>query len=101
MQPFWQLFVLALLVEAVIETFKPLWEPEKRTFGFFASLVGGILAAVVINYLAGLDLFAWLGVPLSPAIAGVLLTGVLISRGSNFVHDLIAMALALKERLRD
>lgn len=100
MQALWQLFVLALLVEACIETVKPIWQPEKRTVGFFASLGVGIAASVGINYLAGLDLFAWLGVPLSPAIAGILLTGVLISRGSNFLHDLIAAALALKEKLR-
>jgi len=97
-----QILVLAALLEAVVQTIKPIWEAEKRTTVFFANLGLGLALSIGATYLAGIDLFALLGVPLTrfPA-AGVILTGVLLSRGANVVHDVWKVATGLKLKLEE
>jgi hypothetical protein len=95
-----QVVILAVLVESLVQTVKPIWEPKERTVIYFVNLGVGILAAAGINYLADLDLFAALGVPLVRwPIVGVILTGILLSRGANFAHDLIQLAQKFKIRV--
>jgi len=95
-----QIVILAMLVESFVQTLKPIWEPKERTVIYFVNLGVGILAAAGINYLADLDLFAALGVPLVKApIVGVILTGILLSRGANFAHDIIQLAQKFKIRV--
>ena len=97
---FWQILVLAFLLEAVVQTLKPIWEPAKRTPDFFIALGTGLALSVGINYLAGLDLFAWLGVPLAKLpVVGVILTGILLSRGANGLHDLLKAVSLLKVKM--
>lgn len=80
-----QIVVLAALLEAVIQTVKPIWEPEKRTPTFYVNLSVGLVAGAGVNYLAGLDLFALMGVPLGRLpVVEVILTGVLLSRGRTW-----------------
>lgn len=82
------LIILALFVEAIVQTLKPLWDKTagKITVAEIVSMGIGILIAVVakINFLAGL-------VDISePVLLYVLyvLTGVALGRGPSFVHDL-------------
>ncbi len=86
---FTQLIVLALLLEACVQTLKPIWEPSKRTKEFYLSLLVGLALSTLVNYLAGLDLFTAFGLPLSrlPAV-GTILTGIILSRGAGTLHDL-------------
>ena len=96
-----QILILAALVEAIVQTLKPIWEPDERKNPvFYINLAVGFLAAGGVNWLADLDLFASLGVPLVKAPwVGVILTGILLSRGANFAHDLIQLAQKLKIRV--
>ena len=95
-----QIATLALILEALVQTVKPVWDPDKRTVVFYVNLAVGMLVSVGATYLADLDLFAAVGVPLSKLpIAGVIMTGILISRGANFMHDLIQLAQKLKIRV--
>ncbi len=48
-----------------------------------------LLAAVLLCFAAGADLFAVLGVEFAVPWIGTLLTGIFASRGSNYVNDLI------------
>lgn len=82
------LIILALFVEAIVQTLKPLWDKAagKITVAEIVSMGIGVVIAVVakINFLAGL-------VDISePVLLYVLyvLSGVALGRGPSFVHDL-------------
>jgi len=82
------LIILALFVEAIVQTLKPLWDKTagKITVAEIVSMGIGVVIAVVakINFLAGvIDVT-------QPVLLYVLyvLTGVALGRGPSFVHDL-------------
>ena len=85
------ILVAALLAEAVWETGKMVWQQGKISVDRIGALAIGILFAVG----AGLDLCTVLGICFVYPIIGQLLTGILISRGANFVHDLLKRAQQL------
>lgn len=95
MESLYQLVLLALLIEAVWETGKMIWQEKRINVDRAGALVIG--TAVAIG--AGVDAFAMVGLPLSVpflgdgavigAIIGAALTGIILSRGANAVHDLI------------
>lgn len=82
------LIILALFIEAIVQTMKPLWDKAagKITVAEIVSMTIGILIAVVakINFLAGVVEIT------QPVLLYVLyaLTGVALGRGPSFVHDL-------------
>lgn len=77
-----QLLLLATLAESVTEYFLAQWvEPYTK---YAAAVVGVVLA---INF--QVDMFVQMfGMESIHPIVGCILTGVLLGRGSNFVHDL-------------
>ena len=82
------LIILALFVEAIVQTLKPLWDRAagKITVAEIVSMGIGVIIAVVakINFIAGvIDVT-------QPVLLYVLytLTGVALGRGPSFVHDL-------------
>lgn len=79
-----QIVVIALLVEAIWETLKMCWQDGK----FSWDRVGALAVAVAICLVCKANLFIAVGVDI-PGVVGYVLTGVLASRGSNFLHDLI------------
>jgi len=92
--------VAALFVEALVETIKPLWDPEKRKElpDRGAALGVGMLVAG----LGGFDIFEAVGIPLvyfAPlgAWPGLVLSGVLFSRGAGFIHSIIKAAQGIPD----
>jgi len=79
-----QLIIVALIVEAVWETAKMIWQDGKVNVDRLGTICFGILLA----FGAKVDFLALVGIPLVIPYLGYVLTGLLISRGSNFVHDL-------------
>lgn len=86
------IFVLAVavLVEAMVEYFKSIVkmfsEGDKKTAIMqLITIAVGVLFAFLFN----VDLFVVLEMAVDP-IAGKILTGIIISRGSNYVNDLIS-----------
>ncbi len=82
------LIILALFVEAIVQTLKPLWDKTagKITVAEIVSMGIGVVIAIVakINFLAGvIDVT-------QPVLLYVLyvLTGMALGRGPSFVHDL-------------
>lgn len=81
---------LTVLSEGSVEYFfspiftnSPKLEPYKWMLMYVSALVG-----VVVAYSYQVDLIALLG--LAPqSVVGVVLTGLVIGRGANFVHDLL------------
>ena len=89
---FAQIVVLAILVEAVWEAAKMVWQDGKFSISMIATLIIGMALAL----LAKADLCAAVGIGLPPVV-GQIVTGILISRGSNYLHDLIARLGGQKE----
>ncbi len=88
------LLLVAALIEAVYEALKPVLAPA---IGWLEAraVPADRLAALIISIIVCLgigsqvDLFALLGLTISIPYLGVLLTAIILARGSNFVHDLL------------
>lgn len=79
------LIILAMIGEAVWETTKMVWQSGKISTDRIGAIAIGELLAIG----AGMDMLAMVGIPLKIPYVGMILTGLLISRGANFIHDLI------------
>lgn len=82
---FAQLITVAILVEAIWENIKMIWQNGKLSIDRIGSLVIGILVCILVN----IDIFTIVQIPVNIPIVGCVLTGIIISRGANFLHDLI------------
>lgn len=89
---FWQLLVVALLIEAIVNNLKPLWD---KTKGFQIDNVISLVLAIAVCVLVGADLFALVGLPMIVPYVGSVLTGIIVCRGANTVHELI-QAITIK-----
>ena len=77
--------LVALITEALWETSKLIWQQGKIN----VDRIGAILIGILIALLTGLDLFEVLGLKILIPFLGQILTGLLLSRGANFMHDII------------
>jgi hypothetical protein len=80
-----KLVVLAMMGESIWESLKMLWQKGKLHIDRVGALAVGLLLAVG----TGIDLFELVKIPLIVPYLGMVLTGILISRGANFIHDLL------------
>ena len=82
------LIILALFVEAIVQTIKPLWDKTagKITVAEIVSMGFGVVFAVVakFNFMSG---FVTITEPVLVYLMYVL-TGVALGRGPSFVYDL-------------
>ena len=76
------LVVLSLLIESVIETFKMVVEGGIKWENIAALVLG-----VALAYFCNSGLMTAIGIEV-PLMVDVIITGILLSRGSNFVSDL-------------
>lgn len=79
------LIITAMLGEAIWETLKMVWQNGKLSI----DRIGALIIGIFLSLTTGLDLLELSGIPVNIPYAGMVLTGILISRGSNFVHDLL------------
>lgn len=79
-----KLVIIAILVEAIWENLKMVWQAGKVNVDAIGSLILGIIVCIV----AKLDIFALVGFGLSAPILGWIFTGIICSRGANYLHDL-------------
>ena len=78
------IITVALLVEAIWETLKMVWQEGKIN----VNTIGALIVGIAVSILAKIDIFAMQGITLSIPLIGWILTGILMSRGANFIHDL-------------
>lgn len=78
------IITIALLVEAIWETLKMIWKEGKINI----NTVGALAVGILVSILAKIDIFAMQDINLSLPVIGWILTGILMSRGANFIHDL-------------
>ncbi len=88
-----KLFVVALAVESLWESLKMVWQENKLNFDRIGSIILGVLLCVT----AKVDFFKLVDVPLSYDIIGYILSGILVSRGSNFIHDFLSAVEKINE----
>ena len=79
-----QLIIIAILVEAIWENLKMIWDKNKLNI----NMLGSLLLSMIICTLAQINIFEIVGINLIVPIIGSLLTGIIVSRGANFVNDL-------------
>ena len=78
------LLILAITVEAIVEYFKLVFN---KTINW--KQVTAIALAVFLAVAAGVDLFEAVGVVFQIPFVGMVLTGIIFSRGSNYLADFI------------
>lgn len=85
----WSLIIIsAILVESVTNALKPIWDESRRTLSVsgMVSLTVGMIIALAAN----LNLFEAFGLEMGWPVLPQLFTGIIISRGANYVYDLLA-----------
>ena len=63
-----------------------IWDKNKFNF----NMIGSLLLSMIICVLAQINIFEIVGINLIVPIVGSLLTGIIVSRGANFVNDLFS-----------
>lgn len=79
-----QLVVVAILVEAIWENIKMIYQNGKISI----SMIGSLVISILLCTLANIDIFPIVNISISVPIIGSVLTGIIVSRGANFVNDL-------------
>lgn len=85
------IIILAITVEALIEYGKLIFQ-KQINWKQLVALVLGVLLAVAAN----VDLYALVGVTFIIPYVGVVLTGIIFSRGANYVADFLKMIQGIK-----
>ena len=86
------ILVMSVIVEAVIAYVKT-WVVEKKVQ--WQQLLA-VVFGIVISFAYQLDIPALAGIESHIDYVGNVLTGILISRGSNYIHDLYKNIIAKK-----
>lgn len=81
---FAQLVIVAILVEAIWENIKMVYQSGKVSI----SMIGSLVISILLCTLTRIDIFPIVGLTISVPIVGSVLTGIIVSRGANFVNDL-------------
>lgn len=81
-----QLIIIAILVEAIWENLKMIWDKNKLNI----NMLGSLILSMIICVLAQINIFEIVGINLIVPMVGSLLTGIIVSRGANFVNDLFS-----------
>ena len=79
-----QVVVLAIIAEALWETLKMTWQDGKVSI----DRIGSIIISLILAFKTELDLLLMVELADELSLVGVAVTGILISRGSNFIHDI-------------
>ena len=88
-----QLVIVAILIEAIWENIKMIWQNGK----FSIDKIGSLVISILICILAKIDIFPIVNVSISVPVIGSIFTGIIVSRGANFVHDLFNKISGNKE----
>ena len=91
METFTTSIVAALLIEAIINIIKNIKEKE-TSWKYWTSLGLGVIISIMVAFNWSIDIFRMFGMPDGRIpYLGAILTGLILSRGSNVVSDLISL----------
>ena len=85
MAQFFGIALMAIVIEGVITYVKEIFVNKNVMWQQVLGIVLGIVVAIGYNA----DLFALFGLTSTIPLLGCVLTGVLLSRGSNYIFDLV------------
>lgn len=85
MMDFAQLVVVAILIEAIWENIKMIYDKNK----FNISMLGSLILGIVVCIIFGIDIFPIVGLNAIVPFVGSIFTGIIVSRGANFVNNLL------------
>nr|WP_319488595.1 hypothetical protein [uncultured Caproiciproducens sp.] len=85
MTQFVTLILMAIIVEGLVTYAKTFFVGGKFQWQQLVGIALGVIAALAYN----VDIFALLGITSGVPYVGAILTGILISRGSNYIFDLV------------
>lgn len=77
------LIIVSILVEAVWENIKDIFTDKPNI-----NRIGALIIAIAVCVLAKIDIFAIVGIYFEWVVVAYVLTGIIVSRGANFVNDL-------------
>lgn len=86
MEIFAQVILFAVLVEAVVEGIKSVKEDGRINSVVALSMLVSLIASLAFD----IDLFAMAGFSTAVPYIGAVLSSVIISRGSNYVSDIVS-----------
>lgn len=79
------IIVVTIIAESVWEILKMTWQQGKISLDRIGALVTSLILCISVN----LDILSLIKINSSIPFLGIILTGILISRGSNFIHDIL------------
>ena len=85
MNNFLQVIVIALLAETIWENAKAVWQEGKVSI----DRIGALIVSIIVSMATQLNIFDILNFDITVPFVGSFLTGILISRGANVIHDLL------------
>lgn len=87
-----KIMILSMLCEAIWENLRMTFEGGK----FSINRLGALIVSIIVALGTKIDLFELLEFEMLPVL-GYVLTGILISRGANVLHDLLNKIQALSK----
>ena len=87
-----KVIILSLLAEAIWENLRMTFEDGK----FSVNRLGALIVSIIVAVCTKINIFELLEFEMLPVL-GSILTGILISRGANVLHDLLKKIQSLSE----
>lgn len=84
----WSVVVVALVVESLVNIVTNIQE-RNTSWKYWLALVLGLVAGAGLSWNYNVDVFRLVGLQGNVPVVGPLVTGLLASRGSNIVSDLV------------
>ena len=88
-----QLLIGTILIESIVNAVKLIYDKDKRLINW--DIIVSVIIAIPICIVAKFDLFALFGLEMGIPVVAQVATGIILSRGANFVHDLIKLIQGL------
>jgi hypothetical protein len=84
----WSVIFGAIVVEAIVNIIQNVQE-RNASWQYWAALAGGVVVGLVVSINYDIDIFKLVGLAGKVPVVGAVLTGLIISRGSNMVSDIV------------
>lgn len=97
MEKFLSILFLAIIVEGIVTYVTTIYTQHRMHWESVVACVIGIVVSITYS----IDLFELVGMTSHVPFVGMVLTGILISRGSNYMFDLIGRFTNAKTNLAD
>lgn len=87
------LIMVCVLIEAIAENVK--WIVDKE---LSKDKIIAFVTAELVVFLTSMNVFEVVQIPIASSIVGIALTGIILARGSNYLHDLLTTLASVKKK---